>query len=99
VKRKNGLRVVRCGLRVFRSPLATRYSLLAIRQSLPFLGLTGGSCSCTTEDFLNEFGCSGEQPSSFILHDRNFEQIRRQKRKFFWRFTHYAHILSVPFMA
>jgi hypothetical protein len=59
----------------------------------------GGSCFCTTEDFLNEFGCSGEQPSSFILHDQNFEQIRRQKRKFFWRFTHYAHILSVPFMA
>jgi hypothetical protein len=40
------------------SPFATRY--------LPFaavLALTGGSCSRTTE---NEFGCSGEQPSSLI---------------------------------
>jgi hypothetical protein len=43
------------------------------------LGASGGSCSCTTEDFLNEFGCSGEQPSSFILHDRNFERIRQRR--------------------
>jgi hypothetical protein len=35
----------------------------------------GGSCSCTTEDFLNEFGCSGEQPSSFILHDQNLNEF------------------------
>jgi hypothetical protein len=43
--------------------LATRCSPFAIRQSLPFLALTGGSCSRTTE---NKFGCSGEQPSSFV---------------------------------
>jgi len=29
------------------------------------LVLTGGSCSCTTENF-GTFGCSGEQPSSFV---------------------------------
>ncbi|MFA0733878.1 MAG: hypothetical protein OGMRLDGQ_000378 [Candidatus Fervidibacter sp.] len=43
------------------------------------MGAFGGSCSCTTEDFLNEFGCSGEQPSSFILHDRKFERIRQRR--------------------
>ena len=35
-KRKAYNRVVRYGLRVFRSQFATRYSLLAIRYSLPF---------------------------------------------------------------
>jgi hypothetical protein len=40
------------------SPFATRYSPFAA-----VLALTGGSCSRTTE---NEFGCSGEQPSSLI---------------------------------
>jgi hypothetical protein len=71
-----------CALRVdvFRSPFATScslsyHSLIAGRHSLPFLALTGGSCSCTTEDFLNEFGCSGEQPSSFILHDQNLNEF------------------------
>jgi len=33
VKRKNGLRVVRCGFRLFHSPFATRHSLFAIRYS------------------------------------------------------------------
>jgi hypothetical protein len=65
----------------------------------------GGSCSRTTEDFLNEFGCSGEQPSSFILHDRNFEQIRRQKRKFFFFFFFFFFgalritLTSFPFLS
>jgi hypothetical protein len=60
----------RCGVRLSsqnfrqcRSTATQNYSLLAIRQSLPFLALTGGSCSRTTE---NKFGCSGEQPSSFV---------------------------------
>jgi hypothetical protein len=33
------------------SPLANRYSLFATRHSLPFLALTGGSCSRTTDIF------------------------------------------------
>jgi hypothetical protein len=48
----------RCGVRLSsqnfrqcRSTATQNYSLLAIRQSLPFLALTGGSCSSTTEFF------------------------------------------------
>jgi hypothetical protein len=40
------------------------HSLFAIRQSLPFLGLTGGSCSCTTEK-KKLFGTPGGVPSDF----------------------------------
>jgi hypothetical protein len=55
---------------VQQSPARPKFERIRQRRSA-----AGGSCSCTTEDFLNEFGCSGEQPSSFILHDQNLNEF------------------------
>jgi hypothetical protein len=45
--------------------------LLTIRQSLPFLALTGGSCSRTTKNWTNSAAQEISPPVSF-QHDRNF---------------------------
>jgi hypothetical protein len=50
--------------------------LLTIRQSLPFLALTGGSCSRTTKNWTNSAAQEISPPVSF-QHDRNFSA--RQK--------------------
>ena len=65
-----GQRIMRCGLRVagYKTSVVgkpRRYRYFGSRRYHKFWLLIGGSCSCTTENF-GTFGCSGEQPSSFV---------------------------------
>ncbi|MFZ8854060.1 hypothetical protein [Fervidibacter sp.] len=56
------------------SLLTTRYSLFATRHSLPFLALTEGSCSRTTEIF--------RQCGSTALQKRQIRLLRRPAVQF-----------------